>query len=64
MAENKKIQNALMMNRLVHREYLAHTLAYTNQDLIGNSLSDDTTIRIPCFSSISGKQIDATVHKI
>ena len=64
MAENKKIQNALMMNRLVHREYLAHTLAYTDQDLIGNSLSDDTTIRIPCFSSISGKQIDATVHKI
>lgn len=64
MPETKNIQNALTMNRLLHREYLAHTLAYVDKDIEGNTLADDTTIRIPSFSSIDGKLVDATVHRI
>jgi hypothetical protein len=64
MAVTKSIQNAIMMNRLIHREYLAHTLAYVDKDIDGNPLEDGSVIRVPSFSSISGKMVDATVHKI
>lgn len=60
----KNIQNALMMNRLIHREYLAHTLAYVDKDIEGNPLADDAIISIPSFSSVNGKMVNATVHKI
>lgn len=51
---NKNLEHALMMNRLIHREYLAHTLAYVN-------LVDGTTMKIP---GMNGKMVDAIVHKI
>jgi hypothetical protein len=58
------IHNAIMMNRLIHREYLAHTLAYIDKDLEDNPLTDGSVIKVPSFSSINGKMVDAVVHKI